>query len=244
MPEEALERSLEIAGVLRDPTRLRLYRYIERQPGAVGRDEAATAVGVSRSLAAFHLEKLVAAGLLRPEYRRLSGRTGRGAGRTSKLYRRSARHFELSVPERRHELLARLLAESTIAGGSGAPDSQAAHELGRSLGKRARRRLRGEHNAARLLDCVEDLTDSLGFDPYRDSAGAIRLRNCPFDPLSRRYTPLVCGTAQAILTGVVDGLGTTDLEVSREMDPERCCGIVRSIEAEAAPACPSRVRRR
>jgi predicted ArsR family transcriptional regulator len=239
MREGALERSLEIAATLRDPTRLRLYRYIERQPAAVGRDEAATAVGVSRALAAFHLEKLVAVGLLRPEYRRLSGRSGRGAGRTSKLYRRSAHQFELTLPERRHELLARLLAESMTSGGPGSPDSSpmtAAHELGQSLGKRARRRLRGKRDPAGLLDCVEDVTDSLGFDPYRDSAGQVRLRNCPFDPLSRLHTPLVCGTAQAILTGVIDGLGATQLAVSREMHADRCCGIVGSMEAKVTPA--------
>jgi predicted ArsR family transcriptional regulator len=222
--------------VLRNPTRRQLYRYIERQPAAVSRDEAARSIGVSRALAAFHLDKLVAVGLLRPEYRRLSGRSGRGAGRTSKLYRRSARHFELSLPERRHELLARLLAELVTAGRPTSPDSGPAHDYGRSLGKRARQRLRGQRRAAPLLGCVEDVTETLGFDPYRDSSGNVRLRNCPFDPLSRLYTPLVCGVAQALLTGLVDGLGADRLAVSREMQPQRCCGIVSAIDREEASA--------
>jgi hypothetical protein len=72
-----------------------------------------------------------------------------------------------------------------------------------------------------LVNC-----STLGFDPYRDSNDAVRLRNCPFDPLSRLYTPLVCGVAQAMLTGIVEGLGADDLTVSREMDPDRCCGVV------------------
>jgi predicted ArsR family transcriptional regulator len=236
MPQPALETSLEVVAVLRDPTRLRLYRYIERQPAAVSRDEAANAVGISRALAAFHLDKLVAVGLLRPEYRRLSGRTGRGAGRTSKLYRRSRRQFELSLPGRQYQLLARLLAESATVGLPSSSETGPAHDFGQSLGNRARRRLRGPRAAARLLDCVEDVTETFGFDPYRDSSGNVRLRNCPFDPLSRLYTPLVCGVAQAILTGMVHGVGADGLAVSREMHPDRCCGIVSSIDREGASA--------
>src|SRR3990170_8987534 len=96
---------------LREPVRMRLYRYVERRLAAVGRDEAAGAVGVSRAMAAFHLDKLVDLGLLRTEFRRLSGRTGRGAGRPAKLYRRSRRDFSVTLPKRDHELLARLLSE-------------------------------------------------------------------------------------------------------------------------------------
>jgi predicted ArsR family transcriptional regulator len=228
MTRPPLERSLEVAAALRDPTRRRLYRYVERHPTAVSRDDAAREVGVSRGLAAFHLDKLVAVGLLRPEYRRLSGRSGRGAGRTSKLYRRSAHQFELTLPERRHEVLARLLAESASSTDRPTVGSGSALDYGRSLGSRARRRIRGPRAGDRLLKCVEDVAEELGFDPYRDPSGAVRLRNCPFDPLSRSYTPVVCGIAQAILTGVVEGLGADDLTVSRDMRPDRCCGVVRA----------------
>jgi predicted ArsR family transcriptional regulator len=226
MAQQPLERSLEVVAMLRDPTRRRLYRYIERQPSAVSRDEAAKSIGVSRALAAFHLEKLVKVGLLKPEYRRLSGRSGRGAGRTSKLYKRSARQFEFSLPERHYDLLARLLAETITSDQPTSPDKGPAHHYGRALGKRARQRLRGQPRPARLLECVEDVAQTLGFDPYRDSNDAVRLRNCPFDPLSRLYTPLVSGVAQAMLTGVVESLGADQLTVSREMDPDRCCGVV------------------
>jgi predicted ArsR family transcriptional regulator len=228
MAQQPLERSLEVVVTLRDTTRRRLYRYIERQPAAVGRDEAAKAVGISRSLAAFHLEKLVAVGLLKPEYRRLSERSGRGAGRTSKLYRRSAGQFELSLPERHYDVLARLLAESMTSGQPSAPHAGPAHEYGRALGARARTRLRGQRRPARPLECLEGIVETLGFDPYRDSNDAVRLRNCPFDPLSRLYTPLVCGVAQAMLTGVVEGLGADQLTVGRDMNPDRCCGVVSS----------------
>jgi predicted ArsR family transcriptional regulator len=228
MAQQPFERSLEVIGALRDPTRRRLYRYIERQPSAVSRDEAAKSIGVSRALAAFHLEKLVKVGLLTPEYRRLSGRTGRGAGRTSKLYKRSARQFDLSLPRRQYDVLALLLAETITSDQSTSPDKGPAHDYGRALGTRARQGLRGRRRPAPLLQCVEDVMQTLGFEPYEDSDGGVRLRNCPFDPLSRLYTPLVCGVAQAIVTGVVEGLGADQLTVSREMDPDRCCGIVRT----------------
>jgi hypothetical protein len=79
------------------------------------------------------------------------------------------------------------------------------------------------------MRCVEDVAEELGFDPYRHPSGDLRLRNCPFDPLSRSYTPLICGIAQAILTGIVDGLGTDALSVTREMRPEQCCGVVHPL---------------
>lgn len=67
-----------------------IYHHILATATDVSRDEAAAAVGVNRKLAAFHLEKLLEAGLLEATYRRLSGRSGPGAGRPSKLYRPSS----------------------------------------------------------------------------------------------------------------------------------------------------------
>ncbi len=219
-------RELEAMAALREPNRRRLYQYVERQPRAVSRDEAAEAVGVSRALAAFHLDKLVGLGLLKAEYRRLSGRSGPGAGRTSKLYRRSRHQFALSLPHRNHELLARLLAESSDSRARISPDAEPARAYGRSLGRRARKRIRGDPEPARLLECVEAVLESLGFEPYRASPSEVRLHNCPFDPLSRLYTPLVCGVGQAVISGVVQGVGADLLRVSRDEQPERCCGLV------------------
>jgi predicted ArsR family transcriptional regulator len=50
-----------------------LYLYVAGQNRDVSRDEAAAAVGVTRGLAAFHLDKLVEEGLLAARYRRLTG---------------------------------------------------------------------------------------------------------------------------------------------------------------------------
>lgn len=218
---------LEAMAALREPKRRRLYQYVERQPRAVSRDEAAEAVGVSRALAAFHLDKLVGLGLLKAEYRRLTGRSGPGAGRTSKLYRRSRHQFALSLPHRNHELLARLLAESSDTGARISPGAEpAARDYGRSLGSRARKRMRGNRETARLLECAETVLESLGFEPYRASPAEVRLRNCPFDPLSRLYTPLVCGVGQAVISGIIQGLDADLLRVGRDEQPDRCCGVL------------------
>lgn len=226
MAEEPLERQLAAIDSLREPTRRRLYQYVERQPRAVSRDEAAAAVGVTRPLAAFHLDKLVRAGLLKTEYRRLSGRSGPGAGRTSKLYRRSRRQFGMSLPHRNHQLLARLLVESRGSGFGMSNDAEPARRFGRLLGTRARRRIRGHAEEDQLLECVEEVLARLGFDPYRVTSGEVRVRNCPFDPLSRRFTTVVCGIAQAVVTGIAQGVGADELRVGRDEQPDECCVVL------------------
>lgn len=112
MPKATFHQRIEALAALRDPVRRRLYQYVAERTAAVGRDEVAAEFGMSRAMAAFHLDKLEQAGLLRARFRRLSGRTGRGAGRPSKLYRRSHREFAVTIPERKHELLARWLSEA------------------------------------------------------------------------------------------------------------------------------------
>ena len=219
-------RELEAMAALREPTRRRLYQFVERQADAVSRDEAAAEIGISRALAAFHLDKLVELGLLTAEYRRLSGRSGPGAGRTSKLYLRSRNQLSVSLPRRDHELLARLLGGVDRLERPGLPGSRAGPRIRESLGQRARRRLRGDPGPARLLECVEGVLERLGFEPYRASPSEVRLRNCPFDPLSRVYTPVVCGVAQSVITGVTEGVGATELRVGRQEQPDRCCGVV------------------
>src|SRR5687767_3619385 len=108
------DRGARLAAVaaLAEPTRRRLYDHVARQPAPVGRDDAAEAVGVPRATAAFHLDRLVADGLLDVHYERRTGRTGPGAGRPAKLYRRAECAVSVSVPERRYDLVGELLAQA------------------------------------------------------------------------------------------------------------------------------------
>jgi predicted ArsR family transcriptional regulator len=251
MTKRSLRRDAETIASLREPTRRALYEYVERQPTPVSRDQAAEALGLTRPLAAFHLDRLVEAGLLTADYRRLSGRSGPGAGRPAKLYHRSRRQVEISLPRRDHALLAGLLATAMAQGGRDPSAAGPARDFGRSLGSRARRRLRSRvAGGPRLAACVEDVLATIGFEPYRAQTGELRARNCPFDPLSKRFTTVVCGTGQALVGGVIEGVGADHLGVTREERPDRCCVVVEERSPPpgqdrktASPRTPSGARR-
>ncbi|MFI5658813.1 helix-turn-helix transcriptional regulator [Streptomyces sp. NPDC051684] len=175
-------------GALGDPVRRRLYRYVAAQPDDVGRDAAAEAVGVSRSLAAFHLDKLVEAGLLAASSRRLSGRTGPGAGRPAKVYRRAEGEHSMSVPPRSYDSVGHLLASTVENAG-----------LDRELQDAARAAAAAQPD----IDS-NDLVDVLaerGYQPFWDE-GTLRLRNCPFHALAEGFPALICGMNLALLEGI------------------------------------------
>src|SRR6266513_2112102 len=100
---------IEALSTLGDPTRRRLYEFVAGSGRTVGRDECAQVTEIDRSLAAYHLDKLVEHGLLEASYARPAGRTGPGAGRPAKLYRRGDREFVTRTPARDYGLLAELL---------------------------------------------------------------------------------------------------------------------------------------
>src|SRR5689334_24553112 len=107
----------DVAGIsaLNEPVRRDLYLFVSRQERPVGRDQAADGVGLPRHTAKFHLDKLVEEGLLDTEFRRLSGRRGPGAGRPTKLYRRSVREVAVTLPQRHYDLAGQILAGAVEA---------------------------------------------------------------------------------------------------------------------------------
>ena len=226
MPKQTTVERLESLALLLEPTRRKLYEYVAHRATAVSRDQAASALGISRAMAAFHLDRLVAAGLLRAQYRHISRQPGLGAGRPSKLYRRSRRRFDVLVPKRDHELLARFLAEAVAPPDDSSPTLETAHRYGRSLGMRARRRMASRATAARLVRCVEDVLREVGYEPVADDPHMLWARNCPFEPLSRQLPDVVCRTSIAMVNGVLEGVGTSALRVSRDYRPGRCCLVV------------------
>jgi len=222
---------------LAEPARRRLYDFVVGQMGPVSRDEAAAGVGVARHVAKFHLDRLVAGGLLDVEYRRPPGRGGPGAGRPAKLYRRSARTLEVSVPERRYDLAGRLLAEAvTQAERSGTPLAEALSEVARTagfdLGREARRQVGPRAARAAVLAAGQETLAAQGFEPSLDPTG-LTLRNCPFDALAKDYTDLVCGMNLDFMRGVVAGLGLPNAAVRLDPKPGLCC--VRLITGERKP---------
>jgi predicted ArsR family transcriptional regulator len=210
-----LDRRLAALASLGDPLRRALYHAVTGRDGGVGRDEAAAAVGVSRALAAYHLDKLVAAGLLDTRFERRSGRRGPGAGRTAKLYLRSAGPVEVALPARDYELIAGLLARSVEAD----PEGGARVEL-----IRAARSLGAEVAAERGGDGAEvaSVLADRGYEPYQDE-GVLRLRNCPFGRLAEAHRDLVCHANLAFMEGLLDGLGRGGLRAVLEPRPGRCC---------------------
>jgi predicted ArsR family transcriptional regulator len=201
--------------VLDDPVRKRLFAYVRSSPDPVTREEAAEAVGISRSLAAYHLDKLAEQALLGTSYRRPEGRTGPGAGRPAKVYVAQG-EVSVSVPPREYELAAGLLAEA-------AETSDEARAALDAVATRAGKRL-GEGGAADL----EEALTARGYEPFEDGDGVIRLRNCPFHRLAEQHRDVVCGMNQSYLAGVLDGLGRTDVTASLEPEPGRCCVAIRA----------------
>jgi len=212
-------------GALADATRRALYAYVVAQPAPVSREQAAGALDFAPSTANFHLDKLVTEGLLEVEYRRLSGRTGPGAGRPSKLYRRADQQFAVSLPERRYDLVGQILAAAVTSAGNGAPLDDAldssAREEGLALGASA-----AEAGAGADLAGLADVLGGQGYEPRVEEA-AVVLANCPFDSLARTHTELVCGLNRAFVQGVADGLGCAGARACLEPAPDTCCVTIR-----------------
>lgn len=196
--------------MLQEPLRRRLYEFVASQAAPVSRNEAAEATGAQRTLVAFHLDKLAEAGLLITELRRVSGRTGPGAGRPAKLYRRAPVEVAVSLPARDHHTVAELLAEA-------AERARLDDEL------QAAARRRGAELAAGPLGSLGQASAVLaarGYEPYLDGE-TVRLRNCPFHALAESHPTLVCGMNLALLEGLLGG--SVGLAARIDARPGQCC---------------------
>lgn len=226
---------IEAVALLDEPTRRALYEAVIDARRPISRDEAASMAEVTRALAAFHLDKLVEAGLLDVEYRRLSGRSGPGAGRPSKLYLRGAREVGVSLPARQYEVPAELLATALeqIAGPT-PPEAlrSAAHDLGEGIGAAARRRSGPRPSRKRLRAELRETLEARGYEPLDTPTGEIRFANCPFHALVDDHRDLVCGMNLALASGILDGLGDNRLTARLDPQPGQCCV---AISGEAAP---------
>ena len=212
---------LAAVAALGEPMRRRLYECVVARGAPVGRDEAAAALGIGRALAAFHLDRLVRAGLLRAEYRRLGGRTGPGAGRPAKLYARTPRTVEVSLPARRYELAAALLAGALEeADTSTLPARARAH--GTAIGAAARSALARDASPADRSAAWIGVLREAGYEPQEDGR-RILLRNCPFDALVAAHRDLTCSMNLAMLDGIRAGFGEEELAPRPVSIPGSCC---------------------
>lgn len=222
------ELAEQVAGVgaLMEPTRRALYEYVVAQPDAVSREQAATAVELPLHSAKFHLDRLVADGLLEVEFRRLSGRTGPGAGRPAKLYRRASREISVSLPERRYDLVGDVLATAIDRSMSEAmPIADAVRDAAAAAGRRLAASGTGDRSGEDLERTARVLARQ-GYEP-RTTRREMSLANCPFDRLAAEHTELVCGLNLALIGGVIAGLGASEVSAELAPQPGYCCVKVR-----------------
>ncbi len=220
-----LEQQIAALAVLDEPVRRSLYLYVVARELEVSRDEAAQAVGVTHTLAGFHLDRLAEEGLLETSFRRLTGRTGPGAGRPAKLYRRSGQQLDVSLPQRSYELAARILA-GAIEGSSARQTRNAltktARMVGEGIGAEARAHAGTRPSKKRLIESMVAALSAHGYEPELE-AGVIRLRNCPFHALVSEHRELVCGMNLALIEGLVAEPGLGRAVPVRDHKAGMCC---------------------
>ena len=220
------DASLATLAVLSEEMRWRLYALVRAAHRPVSREEAAASTGISRKLAAFHLDKLVAAGLLRARYDAPLG--PRRVGRTPKTYEPSGTDISITIPARHYDVLADILIDAVRAGASGEDPRSAAARVARArgieLGASQRERLRpGRLGAERALTVAAEILEERGYEPQREAPTQLRLRNCPFHPLADRAPDVVCEVNKAYVSGLLEGLGVTSAEALPDPDPGTCC---------------------
>jgi predicted ArsR family transcriptional regulator len=230
---DGLRRDAAGIGALADPVRHQLYEFVCSQPEPVSRDQAADALDIVRHQAKFHLDRLAAEGLLESGYARLTGRSGPGAGRTSKVYSRARRDIAVSLPPRDYELAGRLMAEAiarSAVTGLVAVEvlNQIAHDYGRALGDTAvTDGGQPPTDAESALELAAAVLSGHGYQPLRIDS-ELHLANCPFHALAQEQTELACGMNHALISGVADALTPHSPEARLELQPERCCVVLRS----------------
>jgi predicted ArsR family transcriptional regulator len=212
---------------LAEPARRALYRYVAAQPGPVSRDQAGKGVGVARHTAKFHLDKLVEEGLLTTEFRRLTGRSGPGAGRPTKLYRASKDEVAVSVPERHYDLAGQLMAAAIDSAATDGTDvvaelHRAAARHGGAVAEEATQRTGSRTGRARRLAAVGETLAEHGYQPRLDG-DVLTLTSCPFHALAQDHTQLVCGMNLALLGEVAEAAGLT---ATLDPAPDRCCVVL------------------
>ncbi len=200
-----------------DPVRRRLYDFVAEQPDPVTREGAAAATGITRTLAAYHLDKLADAGLIEAGYARPAGRSGGpGSGRPAKHYVRAEEELMVTLPERSYLLMADLLAAAVEADPTGsvrATATQHAREVGLAA---------AEDSGTDL----EAALHALGYRPFGTQGGDIELRNCPFHRLSQTHTDLVCSLNLDLVSGLLEGAGEPIDRAELAPRDARCCVVI------------------
>lgn len=233
-----LDSGTKSLAVLNEDLRRRIFLFVRGQSQPVSREETAAELGISRKLAAFHLDKLSDAGLLDHHFARPEGRSGPGAGRPAKLYRPSNMVIEISVPQRQYELAGRLLLQGIQGQPTGASAREEACRAAMREGERLGAQIRRDQGlrppgAERTLSIALQVLSEHGFEPVRTSPDELVLRNCPFQALSKQDPEVICGMNLQFIKGLLSGLRSTSSEAALEPEPGHCCVKLRTHSAKA-----------
>jgi len=216
---------------LADPVRRRVYEIVSRSAEPLSRERVAAALGLARSTAAFHLERLADAGLLATEFRRLSGRTGPGSGRPSKVYTRADDEVSLSVPRRHYELAGEIMAQAI---GHAVDDGTPLRDALREAAAKAGRGLAAASVVAG--GSLDDALEHAGLEPRTEGDDTV-LGTCPFHRLAREHAAVVCDLNHAMLCGMAGAVGDDAERVLLDRGAGGCCiRIVGDGDRDAANA--------
>ncbi len=230
MPRDSLKSHVVGVAALAEPVRRALYQFVGASVDPTSREQAAAGVDVPVHVAKFHLDKLVDAGLLVVEFRRLSHRPGRGGGRPSKLYRRSDTEFAVSLPERHYDLLARILANAVVESSlADEPVTAAAARIAHGEGCRYGQDAATSDPGSSPLDQLTTALRGSGYEP-RVERDKLFLDSCPFHRVAQEQTAFVCGLNLEFVSGIVDGLGYVGANPSLEPRAGHCCVSVARAE--------------
>lgn len=229
--EERADRDIgRLAAALGDPTRRRVFFAVRSAGRDQSKDDVATAIGIDRRLAGFHLDKLVEHGFLEADFRRDAGRAGPGAGRPAKRYRPAEAEVLVALPERHYELLASLLLRA--AGDRSTDDPQevlerVGHDFGLELGL-AEIAAGGTSPAATHAEAIEAVVRVLGrygFAARAEGEDRVRACACPFEELAFDDPDRICGLDRAIWRGMASAFApdaTLRVDGTRARGDEAC----------------------
>jgi predicted ArsR family transcriptional regulator len=215
--------------VLAEPTRRRVFETVRAATGPSTREAVADGVGITARLAAFHLDRLAEAGLVRVDYARPPGRSGPGAGRPAKRYAPAPLDVEVSLPPRNYNLVAKILATAVATEPTSAYDGalRAARATGAAAGTQVRPK-GARTGRARALAATTAALETLGYEPAQ-VGDTVRLRNCPFHDVVAIAPDLVCDMNEQLIDGVLEGLGVTARCQARlAPNPPDCCVTVQA----------------
>ena len=191
MGDEPLVEIDRTISALQDPTRRRILLdfYVHQAEWTTA--EVAEAVGVHKTVAHAHLERLVALGYL------VSGQRRGTSGKPAKLYRLAGRQIELSYPVRRFARLAAELAHALreVSGGT-----DAARQAGRAYGASL---------VTKPSDSPESALHQLAplAAEYVLVDGEIVAGNCIFREACEQAQDIVCEFHAGILEGALQKAG-------------------------------------